>query len=72
MLRCEFCRGHAHAGLAHLHGLSVHLCEDCTRKVLERRTKEEAICAFKRQLTVIALGLASERSKECVDQRKAA
>jgi hypothetical protein len=36
MLRCAHCGGRALAGLAHLHGLTDHLCADCTRRALER------------------------------------
>ena len=43
MLRCEICRGHAHAGLAHLHGLGVPLCADCTRKIVEKRAGKEKL-----------------------------
>jgi hypothetical protein len=39
MLRCDCCRGHAHAGLAHLHGTDKTLCMDCTRKFLAAREK---------------------------------
>ncbi len=70
MLRCEYCRGHAHAGLAHLHGLPVPLCQDCTRKVLERRNEQAIVESFKMGLTRIALSLTVERSKE--NQQRAA
>lgn len=57
MLRCEFCRGHAHAGLAHLHGLSVPLCRSCTWMVLERRNERMIADSFKQALTRIAASL---------------
>lgn len=36
MLRCHFCGKHAMAGLAHLHGLAVPLCTECTEKVTKK------------------------------------
>jgi hypothetical protein len=37
MLRCDICRGHAHAGLEHLHNTGQTLCITCTREILARR-----------------------------------
>lgn len=61
MLRCEICSGYATAGLAHLHGLSVHLCMDCTRNVVEQREMNEALDSFKRELSRIAAQFVAER-----------
>lgn len=36
MLRCHFCGKHAMAGLAHLHGLTVPLCRECSAKIVEK------------------------------------
>jgi hypothetical protein len=37
MLHCEMCHGKAIAGLAHMHGLTQHLCPSCTKIVLDRK-----------------------------------
>ena len=63
MLRCEHCGGHAHAGLAHLHGLLIHLCQDCTRRVLVAKKEEEAISHFKDSLTRLAASLIVKKTK---------
>lgn len=36
MLRCHYCGKHAMVGLAHLHGLTVPLCVECSDKVVEK------------------------------------
>lgn len=65
MLRCHRCRGHAHAGLAHLHHLPVPLCSDCTRKELERQEANRAAQKLQSRLTV-------EHVRNTVRKRKAA
>lgn len=48
MLRCAHCGGRAIAGLAHLHGLDVPLCPDCTEVVVEvRESKLQGLTAKK-------------------------
>jgi len=47
MLRCYWCRGHATAGLAHLHGLPIPLCKSCTDKELERQAAQRASGALR-------------------------
>lgn len=37
MLRCDFCRAYAHAGLGHLHGTGMTLCRVCSEEIVERR-----------------------------------
>lgn len=48
MLRCQRCSGHAQAGLAHIHGLTEHLCVYCTEKELRIRY-ERTKATFQRQ-----------------------
>jgi len=73
MLRCEICSGYATAGLAHLHGLSAHLCVSCTREALKHREKNEAIDSFKARLSRIGSRLTAGRSDRSIrPQRRVA
>jgi hypothetical protein len=39
MLRCEKCGGIAVLGLAHLHGLTQHLCRRCAQPYIDQNKK---------------------------------